>query len=108
MHNSRLCTMLRLMLRRMHNSLTLREYLDTLPHGGAKALAKKVGISRVYLAQLASRLDGRVASPELCVRIERATLAHVTRRDLRPDDWRDIWPELIDAEHPWPAKQEAA
>ncbi|MDE2254588.1 MAG: helix-turn-helix domain-containing protein [Betaproteobacteria bacterium] len=96
------------MLRSLHNFSSLREYLDTLPHGGAKALAKKVGISRVYLAQLASRLDGRVASPELCVRIERATLGRVSRPALRPDDWRDIWPELIDAEHPWPAKQEAA
>jgi DNA-binding transcriptional regulator YdaS (Cro superfamily) len=26
----------------------------------------------------------------------------ISRRDLRPDDWGDIWPELINAEHPWP------
>ena len=31
---------------------------------------------------------------EQCVPIERATLGAVTRKDLRPDDWADIWPEL--------------
>ncbi|MGB7422909.1 MAG: Cro/CI family transcriptional regulator [Comamonas sp.] len=33
-----------------------------------------------------------------CVVIERLTQGAVTRRDLRPDDWRDIWPELIESE----------
>jgi hypothetical protein len=38
------------------------------------------------------------------VPIERATDGEVTRRDLRPADWGDIWPELIDALHPWPPR----
>jgi hypothetical protein len=29
-----------------------------------------------------------------CVQIEQATGGLVTRRDLRPDDWAQIWPEL--------------
>ena len=29
-----------------------------------------------------------------CVAIERATGGQVTRKDLRPDDWHLIWPEL--------------
>ncbi len=45
---------------------------------------------------------------EYCAGIERGTSGAFPRRDLRPDDWGDIWPELIDAEHPWPAKQESA
>jgi DNA-binding transcriptional regulator YdaS (Cro superfamily) len=28
--------------------------------------------------------------------IERATNGLVTRRDLRPDDWKAIWPELAE------------
>jgi DNA-binding transcriptional regulator YdaS (Cro superfamily) len=32
------------------------------------------------------------------VPIERATLGEVSRRDLRPDDWHEIWPELADLE----------
>lgn len=31
---------------------------------------------------------------ERCAAIERATQGAVTRRDLRPDDYLDIWPEL--------------
>lgn len=31
-----------------------------------------------------------------CLAIEQATEGKVTRRDLRPDDWQRIWPELSD------------
>jgi DNA-binding transcriptional regulator YdaS (Cro superfamily) len=31
---------------------------------------------------------------EYCYRIEEATGGAVTRRDLRPKDWHDIWPDL--------------
>ena len=31
---------------------------------------------------------------EHCFAIERATAGEVTRKDLRPNDWVDIWPEL--------------
>jgi hypothetical protein len=40
----------------------------------------------------------RKPSPEYCVAIERATEGKVSRRDLRPDDWAAIWPELIGAD----------
>lgn len=72
----------------------LRTYLDSLPHGGVSEMASNLGISNVYLLQLAARQGGRKPSPELCVQIERATSGKVTRRDLRPDDWSAIWPEL--------------
>lgn len=39
--------------------------------------------------------DGKRKLPaELCARIEGATGGQVTRRDLRPNDWLVIWPEL--------------
>jgi DNA-binding transcriptional regulator YdaS (Cro superfamily) len=31
---------------------------------------------------------------ERCLAIERATNGAVTRKELRPNDWRLIWPEL--------------
>lgn len=31
---------------------------------------------------------------ERCVSIEQATGGRVRRWDLRPEDWRDLWPEL--------------
>lgn len=39
---------------------------------------------------------GAIFRPALCVSIERESKGLVTRRDLHPDDWRDIWPELVD------------
>jgi DNA-binding transcriptional regulator YdaS (Cro superfamily) len=42
--------------------------------------------------------DGkREINPAMCVKIEQVTCGKVTRQDLRPDDWQQIWPELIKA-----------
>ena len=57
------------------------------------AYANQCGIAEQYLYQV---LTGRkVASPELCVSIEKATSGQVTRQELRPNDWQAIWPELV-------------
>jgi DNA-binding transcriptional regulator YdaS (Cro superfamily) len=65
--------------------------------GAAKKLADSLGISPSYLSQL---ISGRSAvSPERAVDIERATSLAVTRRDLFPENWQRIWPEL-QAEQP--------
>lgn len=40
---------------------------------------------------------------EQCVPLERALGGAVTRRDLRPADWQDIWPELAPANRDQPA-----
>lgn len=78
--------------------MTLREFLDDLARGGVTEFAGKVGVSTIYLSQLAAKQDGREPSPELSVRIERESEGAVRRWDLRPDDWHRIWPELIGAE----------
>jgi DNA-binding transcriptional regulator YdaS (Cro superfamily) len=75
------------------SEVTLREYLDGLPRGGMAIFAKEIGVSPVYLSQLASGQDGREPSPELCVVIENKSECRVTRRTLRAD-WKKIWPEL--------------
>lgn len=42
--------------------------------------------------------DGKRRLPvEACPAIERATHGAVGRKDLRPDDWQLIWPELVAA-----------
>lgn len=33
---------------------------------------------------------------EHCARMEQVTHGAVTRQELRPDDWRTIWPELAE------------
>lgn len=73
----------------------LKTYTKALPRGGVTALAQRLGISSVYLAQLSARQNGREAKPELCVDIERETGGKVRRWSLRPNDWHRIWPELI-------------
>lgn len=35
-------------------------------------------------------------SPEKCVLIEKGTGGRLTRKDLRPNDWLEIWPELLE------------
>lgn len=64
---------------------------------GAQAfLARALGIPQsLPSAWAASDPDKRRPVPiERCIAIERVTGGAVTRRDLRPDDWMLIWPEL--------------
>lgn len=55
-------------------------------------VADKCGIGTDYLYQVLTRR--KIPSAELSVSIEKATLGVIGRRDLRPDDWHRIWPEL--------------
>jgi DNA-binding transcriptional regulator YdaS (Cro superfamily) len=72
----------------------------------AASLARKLGISPVLVSQW--RNGYRPIPVERCSDIERATDNAVTRRDIRPDDWHRIWPELIDVDHPAPVEKAAA
>lgn len=74
--------------------MNLREYIKGLDRGGAALLAGKLGVSPSFLSQMASGIAA--ISPERCVAIERETCGAVTRKDLRPGTWRNIWPELAE------------
>ncbi|QGA51089.1 transcriptional regulator [Pseudomonas brassicacearum] len=50
------------------------------------------GTSRAYLRLIA--YGHKTASAEIAARTESATGGCVTRKELRPDDWKQIWPEL--------------
>lgn len=76
--------------------MDLKTFINTSPRGTAASLAKAIGVSPSYLSQMASGQSP--ISPERCVAIERWTEGVVSRRDLRPDDWARIWPELADSE----------
>jgi len=75
--------------------MKLRAYLDGLPRGGVAEFAGRIGISSVYLSQLAAEQHDRVPSEKLCVKIERESRGAVPRQQQRPD-WREIWPELVE------------
>jgi DNA-binding transcriptional regulator YdaS (Cro superfamily) len=72
--------------------------------GGQSHLAAQLGVVQSAVAGWIKR--GAVPV-KYCPGIERITQGEVTRRDLRPDDWQDIWPELA-ASTPTTAGQEVA
>lgn len=74
--------------------MKLSDYVK-LRRGAAAELAERLGVAQVLVYQWHT---GRRPVPiERCAAIEAATQGVVRRRDLRPEDWRDIWPELATA-----------
>lgn len=57
---------------------------------GLTETARSLGVS----AQRLSNWIERGVPIDKCPAIERITAGVVSRRDLRPNDWQDIWPEL--------------
>lgn len=60
--------------------------------GGVGKLAAELGLVPSAVSNWLAR--GTTPEPIHCTAIERATTGIVTRRDLRPRDWQQIWPEL--------------
>jgi DNA-binding transcriptional regulator YdaS (Cro superfamily) len=68
----------------------------TLERGGQIKLAREINVPTVSIHHWAHGI--RPVPAHAAVAIERATAGAVTRKDLRPNDWADIWPELIEKE----------
>lgn len=73
----------------------LRTYLNGLSADEQAIFAFICSTSIGYLRKAISK--GSLPSPALCVLVETHSGMNVTRKDLRPDDWHLIWPELIEA-----------
>ena len=73
--------------------MLLKTHLSTIGRGSASLLGREIGVSPVLISQWAN--GDRPVPVERCVAIERATKGVVTRMDLRPNDWQQIWPELV-------------
>lgn len=71
--------------------MKLNEYLDK-QEISQSSFATKIGVTQGMVYQWLTR--SRPVSPEKCVAIEKETNGKVSRKDLRPDDWELIWPEL--------------
>lgn len=75
--------------------MNLNEYLSSEGALSVSQLRERIGVkSDAQIRQWQHGYADRRPSPEYCVAIEVATGGKVTRRDLRPDDWMRIWPEL--------------
>jgi DNA-binding transcriptional regulator YdaS (Cro superfamily) len=72
--------------------MKLSEYVRQMPRGKGTALAQALKVSQPTVSDWST---GKKPVPvERCAQLERATGGVVTRKDLRPDDWQEIWPEL--------------
>jgi len=70
----------------------LKTYLMSLSVPEREEFAQRCSTSWPFLRNVA--YGYRTAGEKLCVSIEKESGSAITRRDLRPDDWADIWPEL--------------
>lgn len=75
----------------------LKCFLLGLPVESREDFALRCGTSWPFMRNIA--YGYRRAGEKLCVSIEQESKGAVTRKDLRPDDWGDIWPELKEAFH---------
>lgn len=74
--------------------------------GSQAALARAIGVASPTVNQFVKKV--RPVPEKVAVAIESATSGEVHRRDLRPDDWHLIWPELAQSTAPaTPTTQEA-
>gem|GEM_PF-495548 len=64
--------------------------------GSQAKLARALGLPQSLPSAWASANDSsrRPVPINHCLAIERATNGQVTRADLRPHDWQDIWPDI--------------
>lgn len=74
-------------------SMELQDWLKQ-EHGRQAALARHLGIKPPQVADWISR-DKPIPVVHMAA-IEVFTEGEVTRRDMRPDDFSRIWPELAD------------
>jgi len=71
---------------------TLKTYLNSLTPDEQDAFAIKCGTSIGYMRKAITK--NTKLGPILSVKIEQNSNGVVTRKDLHPDDWGQIWPEL--------------
>lgn len=74
--------------------MLFKNYFFQLDAKARKGLAERVGTSVGHLTNFSYGYT--MLNPAVCVAVERDSACQVTRQELRPDDWKEIWPELID------------
>lgn len=76
--------------------MELKTYLASVPLDERIKFAESIGTTVGYLNNLTSGMkDGtRQCGEKLASLIEAQSGGKVTRQELRPNDWWQIWPEL--------------
>ena len=71
--------------------MDLKTYLSTMTPAEREGFAQRCGTTRGHLQNVAY---GKTCAPALATALEIQSGGKVTRKDMRPDDWKAIWPEL--------------
>lgn len=72
----------------------LKTYLSSLSMPEKREYAIRSGTTLRYLRKLVS-IKPNTVHPKTCTRLEVESHGRVSRKALRPDDWHEIWPELV-------------
>jgi DNA-binding transcriptional regulator YdaS (Cro superfamily) len=72
--------------------MDLKTFLSSAPRGSAVAISRALGVSEVMVSQWSKGV--KAVPVKRCAALEAATHGAVTRKDLRPNDWHELWPEL--------------
>lgn len=88
--------------KRYYWCMTLNEYLQK-EFKSASELARDLRVPPSMVYQY--RKGIRSVPIKRCLEIERVTDGLVSRKDLRPNDWYEIWPELAVNESSQPHSQ---
>ncbi|NYT81424.1 helix-turn-helix domain-containing protein [Alcaligenaceae bacterium] len=75
----------------------LKNFIFGMPSEQREDFAARCGTSFAHMRNVA--YGYRRASEKLSVRIERESEGAVTRKDLYPSEWPEIWPELKETSH---------
>jgi len=75
----------------------LKSFLFGLPADQREAFAARCGTTFAHMRNVA--YGYRKAGEKLSVRIEQESGGEVTRKDLYPAEWSEIWPELKEGAH---------
>lgn len=84
--------------------MLFKDFFFSLPQSEREKLAGRCRVSVGHLRNVAYGL--RSANPEICVEVEKSSRQQVKREDMRPDDFKAIWPELARPRRP--KRQEVA
>ena len=77
--------------------MTLLDFINSLSVDDQRKFASQCETTIGYIRKAIS--NDQLFGPRLCVLFEKNSCNKVTRKDLRPNDWHEIWPELINETH---------
>lgn len=72
----------------------LTDYINAMPEPDRQEFAKRCGTSVGYIRKIMSSRKPLFFGPAICRKLECETGGLVTRKELRPNDWYEIWPEI--------------